>query len=379
MQIGRTKRSDFAITEDPHLSSVHFSVECVAGKVVIRDLDSRNGTFVNGVRIQGATLKHGDSISVGKTHFQVTILDASNADSIDKFPPTRTIDTGSRLPSEPQISAANYSQSGFGSYSSPQDDDLGRTGANDLDPEITEMLPPANRLPASNPSSASAAEEGMYPRLSSMSFKDIRKKAGLGSDDFKRHDTPSEHSLNLDPPLYYESRVTSSGLTYFCPGDQEISPTEVIPLLERGRNLYAMINYTQMPAAQQKSFYRDCLARGAMPISESQIIISRQDQLPFDEIVRNAWGRDAVVLITSRKSKIEFVSQAFQIAGKICFPSILLEHLETADLPELKSLLGNFSTLMVERDHGASWSVFKNDNEIRTWKTLGMPCPPVCA
>lgn len=337
---------------------------------MIRDLNSRNGTFVNGVRVSAVTLKDGDSISTGKTHFQVKILNAENEDLVADSPSNGNVDTPCELSSDSQGSAAKFSPSKF---------DSALPSSNILDPEITEILQPSDHLPGLGASSTPESDEGPSSRLSNTIFKNARKKSGFDSKDFKRRDTPTEQSFYHDPPLAYESHETSSGLTYYCPGSQSISPSEVIPLIERGRNLYAMINHTQLPSAQQESFYRDCLARGAMPISDSQIIISRQDELPFDDIIRNAWGRDAVVLITSRKSKLEFVSQAYQIAADIRFPSEVLERLLNAEMPDLKSLLGNVSTLMLERDHGASWLVLKNDNEIRTWKTLGMPCPPVGA
>ena len=42
-----------------------------AGRLVVEDLDSLNGTFVNDMRVERATLHDGDSIHIGKHHIKV--------------------------------------------------------------------------------------------------------------------------------------------------------------------------------------------------------------------------------------------------------------------------------------------------------------------
>jgi len=62
--IGRDPSNLVAIS-DPSLSRRHCVLTPRAGSYAIRDLDSRNGTFVNGLVVKEAVLKHGDQISVG--------------------------------------------------------------------------------------------------------------------------------------------------------------------------------------------------------------------------------------------------------------------------------------------------------------------------
>ena len=63
--VGR-EEADIVI-DDSALSSRHFEVEARGNEFFIRDLDSRNGTFVNGNRIRAAELTSGDKIRVGQT------------------------------------------------------------------------------------------------------------------------------------------------------------------------------------------------------------------------------------------------------------------------------------------------------------------------
>jgi pSer/pThr/pTyr-binding forkhead associated (FHA) protein len=56
------------IADDSELSRRHAAVRPAAGGFEVEDLGSRNGTFVNGQKIEGATrLSGGDSIKIGQT------------------------------------------------------------------------------------------------------------------------------------------------------------------------------------------------------------------------------------------------------------------------------------------------------------------------
>ncbi len=56
---------------DPEISRIHCQIEELDGHLVIRDLGSTNGTFVNGLRVTEAALISGDRVSLGQTRFWV--------------------------------------------------------------------------------------------------------------------------------------------------------------------------------------------------------------------------------------------------------------------------------------------------------------------
>jgi len=64
--IGRATGADF-IVDAALVSRVHCRVTALPdGGLEVRDLDSTNGTFVNGQRIETARLASGDRIQVGR-------------------------------------------------------------------------------------------------------------------------------------------------------------------------------------------------------------------------------------------------------------------------------------------------------------------------
>lgn len=68
--IGRQQQSTIAI-KDTKLSRTHSAVRQIDGFFVLRDMNSRNGTFLNGEKIDFARLKPGDEIQVGDTTLYV--------------------------------------------------------------------------------------------------------------------------------------------------------------------------------------------------------------------------------------------------------------------------------------------------------------------
>ena len=63
-KIGRAGSNDVVIDSD-RVSRFHATLTVESGAVWIRDLDSSNGTFVNGHRITSRALSNGDNILIG--------------------------------------------------------------------------------------------------------------------------------------------------------------------------------------------------------------------------------------------------------------------------------------------------------------------------
>ena len=78
--VGRTAEADYTVAGDHQMSRVHFRLEFRASGCYVRDLDSTNGTQVNGQKIGEALLHHGDSICAGQTEFTVHIHSERAAD-----------------------------------------------------------------------------------------------------------------------------------------------------------------------------------------------------------------------------------------------------------------------------------------------------------
>ena len=73
--IGRATGADF-ILDAPLVSRVHCRLTALpGGELEVKDLDSTNGTFINGTRIESGRLAPGDRLGVGRVEL-VALRDA---------------------------------------------------------------------------------------------------------------------------------------------------------------------------------------------------------------------------------------------------------------------------------------------------------------
>lgn len=91
--LGRSSEAD-AHVEDAWASRIHCAIECDRHALVVRDLHSRNGTYVNGRRVEAAPLRPGDRLTVGASTFAVDydrrlFTSAAEADSSNSEPSGR--------------------------------------------------------------------------------------------------------------------------------------------------------------------------------------------------------------------------------------------------------------------------------------------------
>lgn len=71
--LGRQEGENTIVLEDSRVSRHHARLEMKGKNVVLRDLDSTNGTFVNGEEVKEQTLKAGDEIRLGDTRIIFSI------------------------------------------------------------------------------------------------------------------------------------------------------------------------------------------------------------------------------------------------------------------------------------------------------------------
>jgi pSer/pThr/pTyr-binding forkhead associated (FHA) protein len=85
--VGRVDDNAFQIAE-PSVSSHHAEIILKGADVVIKDLNSTNGTFINGEKITEAVLKPGQTLKFGQVELRLEGKDGAGAPS--KAPPAQS-------------------------------------------------------------------------------------------------------------------------------------------------------------------------------------------------------------------------------------------------------------------------------------------------
>jgi pSer/pThr/pTyr-binding forkhead associated (FHA) protein len=102
VSIGRSPDNDLPI-DNLAVSTYHARVYVEGGRLVVEDLDSLNGTFVNDLRVERAMLHDGDSIWIGKHNIKVDAtadtaipVDVGRKAAAPKINETMVLDTKAR-------------------------------------------------------------------------------------------------------------------------------------------------------------------------------------------------------------------------------------------------------------------------------------------
>jgi len=93
--VGRSASAHFSLPDDPYFSRHHFLVESNPPLCQLTDLESHNGTLVNGRRVTTAELHDGDEVEAGRTVLRVSFEAAGEPPPAD--PSVRFGRTGSTL------------------------------------------------------------------------------------------------------------------------------------------------------------------------------------------------------------------------------------------------------------------------------------------
>lgn len=146
LTVGRTENADFSIPDDQLMSTVHLQLECDQHSCRVHDLNSTNGTLVNGQPINQQSLTNGDRIAAGQTTFRIHIEGAIPfaKPPVDKKPPSETTETKVVIPPAGVASASAGNEVTRGVEKNQPDGAVVAKAPDDKPPP-----PPAPQLPNS--------------------------------------------------------------------------------------------------------------------------------------------------------------------------------------------------------------------------------------
>jgi adenylate cyclase len=84
LTLGRRESCDICLPF-PTLSGQHCELTFKEGHWIVRDLDSTNGTSVNGMHVQKKILHSGDDVSFGSRHFTIQYTETGRVSNLDEF------------------------------------------------------------------------------------------------------------------------------------------------------------------------------------------------------------------------------------------------------------------------------------------------------
>jgi pSer/pThr/pTyr-binding forkhead associated (FHA) protein len=111
--IGRVDDNTFQIV-DPSVSSHHCEILLRGSEILIRDLNSTNGTFINDARISESVLKPGQLLRLGQIELKLEVEGAPAAPGSAPQPSKRQVDATMVMPRGVSLSELETSGRGPG-------------------------------------------------------------------------------------------------------------------------------------------------------------------------------------------------------------------------------------------------------------------------
>jgi pSer/pThr/pTyr-binding forkhead associated (FHA) protein len=162
--IGRLPDNDVRI-DNPAVSGHHSLIINILNDAFLEDLNSTNGTYVNGKLIKKHALQHGDVITIG--HHQLRFSDQqTNESEQDEFEKTMVIPAGQQ--NAEQLAKAERAAEAAAAQAIAKETESDAAAAVKLDPEEAAALddtppPPPPPPPKREPPAHSATQTGIDP------------------------------------------------------------------------------------------------------------------------------------------------------------------------------------------------------------------------
>jgi len=110
--LGRNEQAEIKLT-DPWVSHEHCKLLRQDGMLVVRDLDSKNGIFLHGVRVLEAEVHSGDCLTLGRTEITIRYREpavGSREQGAGKLAPCSPLPAPCSLPSRPPQSRGPHTE-----------------------------------------------------------------------------------------------------------------------------------------------------------------------------------------------------------------------------------------------------------------------------
>lgn len=326
-KVGRDNLNDIVISGDPSISRFHFIITKENDQYLVKDSDSRHGTFLNGNRITASDPIHdGDVIKVGVSLFWF-VIENTPALSTDNGPQAvKSVDiemNDSRVEltaAQTEIKESTKSDLSFSRGSTADAQESGSSDTNDVEITRTPSMDPWRKQPIQQP--GSKKEEARKKRESSKIkqktsattleklFETVNQRANHSTSDSNSEETTvSAESADVPVGDFRSSLVTEdeSKPRESKPEKEESSIKHIEPTTNGVTNIMSMVkeaNTSTVPDWLRRFFSAELiqLSTELTELSE-QVKLTQQKMREVEERIKTTKElRNA--LLTSHGSEL---------------------------------------------------------------------------
>ena len=378
MQFGRTEAADCCIEDDELLSRLHFAIDSDPNQCRIRDLGSRNGTYLNGDSVKVGTLTDGDQVTAGQTSFQV------------HFQPIGTLSEDAMVPATKTDTEKAWSMDRLQPGGNEHPDDPPTMKPTNMDQVTQEfnfnfdqtLSIDAYRTPFSGSSNATSLP-GESPKSNTpmqtmdSAYGDNEFYGSLPhNQEMTAHPGSQPVNPNL-PPMAYTQSITANGLVCFKPYQKQTRAVDIGRLLSNNPLFFLAVNLDNMEPEARTFFSSPVYGTQFEKIGNSLILISQKDSIDILELFHRGLGRDAMIGFISRLSKHQLGDQLKAISQSLLSPRQFLNEINHSVPENLRGRMYGIDAVMLEDDASDGWSIYLAPDSSLNWQSIGFVNPPM--
>ena len=378
--VGRADNSDFALVKDLHLSRVHFSFFQTSEGLLIRDLNSSNGTFVNGKRITKQLLQPSDEIFAGSTLFRV--METQDEDESG----TGTEKEESLREAGQVVGASDDSESDFqGTLPSPmQDSSVGTSAQNTvISPEVfpRDAEVEGGIVDFENP--ASFANLQAHPSLpTGSSLPASSSPTGSIREDEIEPPDDSTHAISIADSitarLSYTGEELINGLIRYRGKMGRVSFMEIANVIAEKAPLNLLVNVKKAPSNMRSFLSSPSRAQKLCWLKENETTLLTPE-CDFDvlQILRHCWGTNSAIVIFSELDSDSLYKHIKKSEASFCEAHVMHNHLRDSSPEYAQQLVKGLFAIMVEkRKKDPNWTIYVGGIPKTDWRSLNLPTGP---
>jgi hypothetical protein len=346
VRIGRTTKADVAM-EDSFMSGEHFSIACHLRTCKLKDLNSRNGTQLNGKMITEEYLNDGDQVHAGRTDFTVKIEDLLKTaegpstklpEAPGSTPPAQPKEQSKSLRSDERSDSLPADNSA--SLPTPSPVDRGEVKVIEVTPAAPEMQP---ALPKVTPSPKSS-ESAPPAQLETEPFANRNEPEPIASESKQPEIIPS-NALES-----YEAATPEGRLIHILSNQ----PGNLMALIDEARDA-KVIELLRGSSAEYQSLYGK---EQKATIAPYLVRLPPRSEL-LKQMIQKGWGHEWGVYLTCPLSLLELreffrsslmvtMPDGMELFSRFYDPRFFRTFLETCTAQEAEKFYGPITSYFME-------------------------------
>jgi hypothetical protein len=334
--VGRNAPRGLSIRDDLYLSREHFTIASEGSSFRLIDAQSRNGTYLNGHRINSAVLADGDVVRAGGTEFRVEIHlgESPSSRSLPPFAIFPEKNSPAGMPGKSELDSVNDTRR----YLDPLPEHIAVRAISGIESAV----PPQPRAVQSS----ETVYVGTLGNNSSAGIEQTETKSS--SPAAPGSDLPPGVSETWLNTFAFQVRPSHRNSYYAFQSSDFFALSQFLLELHRRYDFYLIVNRSELQPAERTQLNKFVMEGQAGSLSNALLWVHGWKVDELDTLYKMLYAKDCGIAFgVPVESKLR-TKDLQQMLGPLSYPSVLVKTFSNENLVVIDSLFQNIDLYIVE-------------------------------